>query len=448
MLSCRSHRQPSVVRLLGVGDSRPLVSVVVIFLDEARFLGEAVESVLAQTYDAWELLLVDDGSTDGSSELARAYAAREPARVRYLEHPGHRNLGMSASRNLGLGEASGEYVAFLDADDVWMPDKLTKQVALIEDHPAAAATYGPSEWWYSWTGVPADARRDFVYPLGVKAEHLTEPPSLLTRYLERQVTTPCPSSIVVRREAAIRLGGFEESFRGDAQLYEDQVFLAKLHASMPVVVTDVCLTRYRQRQDSCVARVKRAGRDRAVRRRYLAWLDTYLRSEGVRNPALWSAVRTATWKARHPILDRYATRGSTGATTLLSAARSIVRRALPRAVSERVAQLLRIKDRPPVGMVRFGCLRRVTPISRCFGYDRGTPIDRHYIEHFLAANAVGDWGSSPRNRRQRLHARVRRGARHALGRTARLPGEPTGHDRRRSRPVPITFLRTPSTASS
>ena len=92
---------------------RPRVSVVLIFLDAERFLREAIESVLAQTFSAWELLLVDDGSTDGSSEIARCYAAEHPGAIRYLTHPGRENRGMSASRNLGIGAAAGEFVAFI-----------------------------------------------------------------------------------------------------------------------------------------------------------------------------------------------------------------------------------------------------------------------------------------------------------------------------------------------
>src|SRR5512147_1824882 len=104
--------------------NQPLVSGVIIFWNAERFLQEAIESVLAQTYPSWELLLVDDGSTDGASEIARSYAARHPERIRYLEHPGHRNRGMSASRNLGLQQSRGALVAFLDSDDVWLPEKL------------------------------------------------------------------------------------------------------------------------------------------------------------------------------------------------------------------------------------------------------------------------------------------------------------------------------------
>ncbi len=98
--------------------SKPRVSVVTIFLNAEKFIYEAIESVFAQTYADWELLLVDDGSTDASTEVAYRWAGRYPNRVRYLEHDRHQNRGMSASRNLGAGNARGEYVAFLDGDYV------------------------------------------------------------------------------------------------------------------------------------------------------------------------------------------------------------------------------------------------------------------------------------------------------------------------------------------
>ena len=111
-------------------ESSPLVSAIIIFLNERRFLQEAIESVFGQTYANWELLLVDDGSSDGSTEIAQRAAVTHGSRVRYLEHPGHANRGMSASRNLGWIEARGEWVAFLDGDDVWLPQKLERQISL------------------------------------------------------------------------------------------------------------------------------------------------------------------------------------------------------------------------------------------------------------------------------------------------------------------------------
>jgi glycosyltransferase involved in cell wall biosynthesis len=81
--------------------------------------------------------LVDDGSTDISTQIAQKYAAQFPGKVLYLEHSNHRNLGKGASRNLGLRQARGEYVAFLDADDVWLSEKLTDQIEIIVVHPVS-----------------------------------------------------------------------------------------------------------------------------------------------------------------------------------------------------------------------------------------------------------------------------------------------------------------------
>lgn len=91
---------------------KPQASVIIIFCDAQKFLREAIASVFAQTYENWELILVDDGSADGSSTLAKSCAEEMPRRVRYLDHPGHKNGGMSASRNLGIAKSSGAYIAF------------------------------------------------------------------------------------------------------------------------------------------------------------------------------------------------------------------------------------------------------------------------------------------------------------------------------------------------
>ena len=81
--------------------SAPQVSAIIIFLNEERFLAQAIGSVLEQSHADWELLLIDDGSMDQSTAIARDFAARDPNRIRYFEHAGHVNRGMSAARNLG-----------------------------------------------------------------------------------------------------------------------------------------------------------------------------------------------------------------------------------------------------------------------------------------------------------------------------------------------------------
>ena len=155
--------------------------MVIIFLDPGPFLEEAIESVRQQTFRNWELLLVDDGSSDGSSEVARLAAEAEPHRVRYLEHAKHANRGMSASRNLGCLHVRGTYVTFLDADDVLRPQALETLLSTLRTAPRAAMAYGPVEYWYSWAG-PRAARGDFVQRLGVAAPALIEPPAPLLRF--------------------------------------------------------------------------------------------------------------------------------------------------------------------------------------------------------------------------------------------------------------------------
>jgi glycosyltransferase involved in cell wall biosynthesis len=281
--------------------AQPLVSAIIIVLDGRRFLGEAIESVLAQRYPEWELLLVDDGSTDGASDVARAYAAAHPERIRYLEHAGHRNRGMSASRNLGLREARGAFVAFLDGDDVWLPSKLEAQVALMTARPEAQMTFGPTRLWYGWTGHAGDAARDGLREILAPAG-LHRPPEMLRRYLTGATRTPATCSILLRRDALAATGGFEERFTG---LYEDQVFFVKTYLKLACYVTDEVHDLYRQHDASHMAAAVRTGRysDRKPTRALLTlylWCARYLLRERVTDPILWRGVVVRLWHSLRP----------------------------------------------------------------------------------------------------------------------------------------------------
>jgi glycosyltransferase involved in cell wall biosynthesis len=350
-----------------VTDPSPLVSVVVIFLDAQRFLAEALDSVLAQTFQDFELLLVDDGSDDGSTAVARGVIGRLGARGRYLEHPGHANRGMSASRNLGIRNARGRYVALLDADDVWLPHKLARQVALLEESPEVGMVFGQPEYWWGWTGRPEDRRRNCVPPLGAPPDQVVDPPRLLTRlYPLGTRNAPCPSDLFFRREVAERAGGFEEHFHEVRSLYEDQAFLAKVYLRERVLGVPETWLRYRQHPDSCVSTVRRDGQYDDVRRYYLEWLEAYLRQAGPVDPAVTRAVERALARYRHPLRTR-----------LEDGARAAVRRV--RGWRRRVGG----GDTLPT----LGGRRSLEPASREFGFDRGVPIDRHYIERFLDRHA-------------------------------------------------------------
>lgn len=282
----------------------PLVSVVIIFFNAEKFFEEAIESVLAQTYTNWELLLADDGSTDRSTEIALHYTQRYPAKIRYCEHEGHQNRGMSATRNLGIRHAKGEYIALLDADDVWLPHKLEQQVDILNAQPEAAIVYGPSQKWYSWTGNPEDAQLDVMYDLGIKPNSLVQPPTLLNLCIQGKAFTPCPSNVLFRRELAERVHGFEEGFKGMYQLYEDQAFFSKVHLQEIVYVVGDCWDKYRKHSNSCVAVVKQAGQADAVRLFYLNWLESYLMEQNCINTEAWQSLQKALWGYRHPALHK------------------------------------------------------------------------------------------------------------------------------------------------
>src|SRR5215468_2383730 len=167
---------------VSVGET-PLVSIIIPFWNTGQFLAEAIDSVLAQNYYNWELLLVDDGSTDGSLKIAEEYSQRYPEKITILHHNGRKNCGISASRNLGLARAVGRYVCFLDADDVFLPGKLALEVKVLRSNPEALVVCGAYYYWFSWTGLEEDRQRDFTVTLGVTPEQVHRPPSLLIHNL-------------------------------------------------------------------------------------------------------------------------------------------------------------------------------------------------------------------------------------------------------------------------
>jgi glycosyltransferase involved in cell wall biosynthesis len=161
----------------------PQVSVIVPFANYERHLDAAARSVLRQTYAPVELILVDDGSTDRSAALARAYVP--PARYVRRE-----NGGAGAARNTGVAHASAEVLAFCDVDDVWLPTKLERQMAVLREDPAVDVVFaGVTEFWASVdAGRPRRAPRQGL-------------PGAL------------PSAMLVRRRAFQRVGPFSERLR-------------------------------------------------------------------------------------------------------------------------------------------------------------------------------------------------------------------------------------------
>lgn len=275
---------------------KPLVSVIVIFYNTKTFLKEAIDSILSQTYFCWELLLVDDGSSDGSTEIALEYTKKHPTKIFYHEHEGHQNKGMSATRNLGIKYAQGIYLTFLDADDVLLPNTLADQVELLELHPEAAMVYGSLQWWYSWTGKSEDIERDFIDKAGLEIDTLIKPPILLILFLQQKIAI---AGMLLRKKNVDQVGGFESQFCG---LYEDQVFCSKICLQYPVFVASKSWYKYRQHSESCCSISEKNGQEYSARQAFLQWLKKYIEMNAIQS---YQVERIVDWElllARHPLL--------------------------------------------------------------------------------------------------------------------------------------------------
>jgi glycosyltransferase involved in cell wall biosynthesis/SAM-dependent methyltransferase len=277
------HIQRTASTLCG---ERGLVSVVIPFLNAELFLNEAIASILAQTYERWELLLVNDGSTDRSAGIAERHAKDRPSQIRCLRHADLARHGISTSRNLGIANSTGEYIAFLDADDVWFPNKLERQVALLMAEQDAAMVFGSSLSWHSWTRKTKDLAKDTFAPVleDEEPERFVDLPMLSVREVWH---TAAPSGILVRRHAAAAVGNFESGFDN---LYEDQAFYFKLGLNAKALASPECWYKYRQHPNSECAIGARTGAQAVAKMKFLRWAIRYLASSKIERPDLVEAL--------------------------------------------------------------------------------------------------------------------------------------------------------------
>ncbi|MGH7564400.1 MAG: glycosyltransferase family 2 protein [Gemmatimonadota bacterium] len=291
------------------------VSVVMPFYDTpSEFLRQAIDSVMAQTCDDWELLLVDDGSTGECAAVARSYASEFRPDVVCLEHHQRENRGQSASRNLAIARARGEFIAFLDSDDVWLPHALEEQVELLDAHPEAGMLYGNTLYWHSGNRDPASREPDYVPDLGIPSGTVVDPPRFLPLFLRGRVAVPCPSAVAARRAAVERVGGFVETA---PRPNEDQFFFAKMGLHFPVLVSDRCWALYRQHGGSVSDPVSIAER-RENRKTYLNWLEAYTLAQGIQDRSVRLAISRELWNLRHPAPARVVRTGRRLALRILA----------------------------------------------------------------------------------------------------------------------------------
>ena len=203
----------------------PLVSVVIPCFNQAGYLGEAIESVLNQTYERIEVIVVNDGSTDDTTEVAASY----PEVALIVQE----NQGLSAARNRGLGNARGEMLLFLDADDRLLPGALSAGVACLSEHPTCAFAYGQYQ---------------FIHADGSFMRAIEREPSSQCGYLDflRANRIGMHATVIYRRWVFDQVGAFDTSLRA----CEDFGLYLRVVRRYPVVEHGALVAEYRRHPDS------------------------------------------------------------------------------------------------------------------------------------------------------------------------------------------------------
>jgi hypothetical protein len=212
-------------RLTAAAFAMPRVSVVIPVFNNALTVAETIESALAQTYAEAEIIAIDDGSTDASADVLGRYAGRITI-VRQT------NRGLSAARNAGVRSSRGELLAFLDADDAWLPEYLACMVGALDRNPECVLAYS------QLVIVDSDGRE---LGASIAGAQIGRPPEL--REMFERLWPIMPSAVVMRRAAFDRIGGFPEQFRGLG--YEDVYMWMRAREVGPFAYVAEPLVRWR-----------------------------------------------------------------------------------------------------------------------------------------------------------------------------------------------------------
>ncbi len=180
----------------------PLVSIVIPAYNAEQYVAQTIESVIRQTYQQLEVIVVDDGSTDATPGIVRNYAEKDP-RITIVTQS---NAGLSAARNAGLKVAKGEYLCIIDADDIMLPEKIASQLACLEQHSEADFTY--SKVFYFNDGNKQLRMHDLATPEG----------SEVYRALLRHGNLISPNAVFFRKKVFDTIGGFDEQLRSAEDL--------------------------------------------------------------------------------------------------------------------------------------------------------------------------------------------------------------------------------------
>lgn len=211
--------------------NKPLVSVILPVYNGKKFLSEAIESVIAQTYSDWEIIAVNDGSTDASLEILRKYEQQLPSKINVINQE---NYGISIARNRAIASAKGEYIAFLDCDDLWLPNKLKKQVDFLDSNSEIGLLYSDCYVLDSNSNMKED-----IYSLRTKPRK-----GNIFHILLYNNFIPT-STVIVRRGVLKEIGLFNPRYK----ISQDYDLWLRIAETYPVDFLNEPLAKYRFRHE-------------------------------------------------------------------------------------------------------------------------------------------------------------------------------------------------------
>lgn len=283
--------------------NKTLVSVIIPFLNAELFLNDTIQSVVNQNYTDWELILINDGSTDKSIKVINEWVDRFPDKIFVYSHDNSVNKGAAASRNLGVSKAKGKLLAFLDADDLWLPDYLSVQITLFDKMPEVTVICEATKYWYSWNNPQS---KDKIINVGAPVDTVYNPPELARRlYPLGEGDSFCTCALMIYTERLKALGGFNDTFTGTNQLFEDQVLFLKICLHERVYLSSNCNNIYRQRPNSLMHGLVSGGNHDKALIFFLNWLKDYITEQNIQDEQLHQHLKDAFLPYKYPYLYKF-----------------------------------------------------------------------------------------------------------------------------------------------
>ncbi len=271
-----------------------IASVIIIFYNSEKYISESIQSVIDQTYSNWELILVDDGSSDNSTNIALEYVKKHPDKISYVDHKNHVNKGMSASRNLGAKYSKGKYLVFLDSDDLWYPHTLSEQTEIFNSYPDVSAVFGKYLNWYSWSEDNELEETDSILPewnkYNIDTNSVIYPPILVTSYLKHgYVVKTGTCSIMIKKDTFNKLGGYVDSFISN---FEDHVMFLKICLNERVYISSSCWSKYRRHIESSTKHANSSHDRKFLRILLYSWFEHYLSDIKNKHTEIWDLMQS------------------------------------------------------------------------------------------------------------------------------------------------------------